>query len=198
MSEQHTRSTLPNSPLPFSSRPIIYTRPILCKARITPDSVQDLINHQLTAEGKCDESETSNCSVGCTSCGGGRRPLGDSGFSECKASSGTDLLATSRVSDVVPVAYREGASQLVLDGDWDLAEAEGEIHSDQPDWAGLAWKPVKMPNTIQYALFEAGAAVNPWHGANWEKLQWIAERDWYLRRRFRIPKTGWPPRPAYF
>src|ERR1035441_2958675 len=57
-----------------------------------------------------------------------------------KPSSGADLLATSRVSDVVPLAYREGASQLVLDGDWDLAEAEGEIHSDQPDWVGLAWK----------------------------------------------------------
>jgi beta-mannosidase len=93
-----------------------------------------------------------------------------------------------RVSDVVPLAYREGASQIVLDGEWDLAEAPGEFHSDQPDWAGLAWKHVKMPNTLQYALFEAGAVPNPWYGANWKKLQWIAERDWYLRRRFRIPK----------
>jgi hypothetical protein len=105
-------------------------------------------------------------------------------------SSGLDLLATSRVSDVVPAAFREGASQVVLDGEWDLAEAKGEIHSDQPDWAGAAWKRVKMPNTIQHALFEAGAAPNPWYGANWKELQWIADHDWYLRRRFRIPKEG--------
>ena len=71
-----------------------------------------------------------------------------------KLSSGADLLTTSRVSDVIPVAYREGLSKTILDGDWDLAEAEGEIHSDKPDWGGLAWKSVKMPNTIQYALFE--------------------------------------------
>ena len=62
------------------------------------------------------------------------------------------------------------------------------MHSDRADWAGLAWKHVKMPNTIQYALFEAGAVPNPWYGANWKKLQWIAENDWYVRRQFLIPK----------
>jgi beta-mannosidase len=108
--------------------------------------------------------------------------------SHAKPPSGTDLLATSRVSDVVPVAHREEANQIVLDGEWELAEANGEIHSDKPDWAGLAWKRVKMPNTLQHALFEANAAPNPWYSDNWKKLQWVAEHDWYLRRRFRIPE----------
>jgi len=112
---------------------------------------------------------------------------------ETKSTSTTDPLSTYRISDVIPVAPRGGASQIVLDGEWELAEAQGEICANQPDLAGLKWTRVRIPNTIQHALFEAGAVPNPWYGANWKQLQWIAERDWYLRRRFRTP-SGWSGR----
>ena len=57
-----------------------------------------------------------------------------------------------------------------------------------PDLSGLEWKHVRLPATIQYALFEAGAIPDPWYADNWKKLQWIHGRDWYLRREFRVPK----------
>lgn len=104
-----------------------------------------------------------------------------------KPDSGIGLPNSSRVYDVVPVAHRDGGSEIALDGEWDLAEAQREMRSDKLDLLGLTWKPVKMPNTIQHALFQADAAPNPWYSDNWKKLQWIAERDWYLRRRFRMP-----------
>ena len=104
----------------------------------------------------------------------------------------------SRVYDVLPVAQR-GASEISLDGEWELAEATHPFNSEwvnEPgvtphehdvDIEGLEWKRVQMPATIQYALFQAGAIPNPWYGGNWKKLQWIQDRDWYLRRHFRIP-----------
>ena len=46
-----------------------------------------------------------------------------------------------------------------------------------------------MPNSIQNALFEAGKIVNPWVGDNAKQLQWISQRDWYLRKRFTIPAS---------
>ena len=97
-------------------------------------------------------------------------------------------LAGSRVYDVVPVAYRQPGAEITFDGEWDLAEAKREMRSDKLDVGGLTWRRVRMPNTIQHALFEVGAVPNPWYSDNWKKLQWIAERDWYLRRRFRIPE----------
>ncbi len=98
----------------------------------------------------------------------------------------------SRVYDVLPVA-RRGENEMSLDGQWELAQATRELNSEIAAAAGLEWKQVQMPATVQFALFQAGAIKNPWYGENWKDLQWIQGRDWYLRRRFQVP-AGWKGR----
>lgn len=98
------------------------------------------------------------------------------------------MIEGSRVFDVLPVAQR-GEDEMTLDGQWDLAEATSDLNANSPEVADLKWKRVQMPATVQYALFKAGAAENPWFGDNWKKLQWIQDRDWYLRRRFQTPSA---------
>lgn len=101
-------------------------------------------------------------------------------------------LARTRVYTMLPVAARRESGsprdvrQFRLDGQWELAEAT-QSTADPDDAVSLAWIPVRMPNSIQNALFEAGRIENPWYAANNKKLQWISERDWCLRKRFRIP-----------
>lgn len=102
------------------------------------------------------------------------------------------FVAQTRVYDVLPVAQR-GDRELSLDGEWEIAEAKKELNSETVDIVALEWKQVRMPATIQYALFQAGAIENPWYGENWKRLQWIQEGDWYLRRRFQIP-AAWSGR----
>jgi beta-mannosidase len=46
-----------------------------------------------------------------------------------------------------------------------------------------------MPRPVQFALMEAGQVPNLWYGDNFKKLQWMQQRDWYLRRRFVIPES---------
>jgi beta-mannosidase len=48
---------------------------------------------------------------------------------------------------------------------------------------------VQMPKPVQYALMEAGQIPNLWVGENFRTLQWIQQRDWHLRHRFRIPEN---------
>ena len=99
----------------------------------------------------------------------------------------------ARTYDVLPISARaetgdEASSrQMTLGGQWDLAEAPAESGSALGDLDKLSWTHIEMPDAIQHALFLAGKTDNPWYGDNYKKLQWIAERNWYLRRRFRIP-----------
>ena len=53
----------------------------------------------------------------------------------------------------------------------------------------VLWIKTQMPRPVQYALMEAGQIPNLWYGENFKKLQWIQQRDWYLRRRFVIPES---------
>ena len=80
------------------------------------------------------------------------------------------------------------AWQISLREDWDLAEADNGLppgrYSEQ-----TAWVRVTMPRPVQYALMEAGKISNLWYADNYQHLQWIQKRDWYLRRRFTIPKS---------
>jgi hypothetical protein len=59
------------------------------------------------------------------------------------------LLSRSKVYDVVPVAPREQRAEIMLNGEWDLAEAKREIPPDKLDVGGLIWKRVQLPATIQ-------------------------------------------------
>ena len=105
------------------------------------------------------------------------------------------LAAAQRVYSPLPVAARSpigpgngGSSQILLDGDWELAEARSEFSPTAGDTIGSEWLTVSIPNSIPYALYKAGKTENPWWGDNNSKMQWIAQKDWYLRRRLGIPE----------
>lgn len=94
-----------------------------------------------------------------------------------------------RVYDSTPVAARseKSGNEMSLNGDWEVAQAPNGSAFEAVDSSLLEWKRVKLPNTIQYALFQSGFIDNPWFADNWKKLQWIHQTDWYLRRSFVIP-----------
>lgn len=98
------------------------------------------------------------------------------------------LASQTRVYSTLPIASRSEGSEILLDGAWELAEAKGGF-SPVVDDAGADWVGVDMPNTVQYALFESGKIENPWWADNYRKLQWIQQKDWYLRRKFSIPDS---------
>ena len=84
------------------------------------------------------------------------------------------------------------AQQITLTGqaEWELATAGKEVSLAPGDLSQREWTRVKLPNTIQHALFQAGKAPNPWYADNYKTLQSIHQQDWYLRRKFRVPE-GW-------
>ena len=107
-------------------------------------------------------------------------------------------LGTARVYAPTPVQSRpEGAAgdqsavgggwQMSLRDRWELLESDDSLAPGQyaPD---SLWIKTQMPRPVQYALMEAGQIPNLWYGENFKKLQWIQQRDWYLRRRFVIPE----------
>ena len=104
-----------------------------------------------------------------------------------------DDLAKWSIYSPLPAAQRDQTNELSLNGEWELAEAKDTFSAAPPDLSRLEWKRVRLPATVQYALFRAGAVPNPWYGDNWKKLQWIHGRDWYLRRSFQIP-SNWTGR----
>ena len=53
--------------------------------------------------------------------------------------------------------------------------------------AGLSWTKVRLPATVQFALFCAGKTPNPWFADNYKQLQSLHHKDWYLRRTFHMP-----------
>ncbi len=108
-------------------------------------------------------------------------------------------LGAARVFAPTPVQLRpehgastaseaQGFGQITLREGWQLLGADdrlapGHYSSDS------AWVKTQMPRPVQYALMEAGQVPNLWYGDNFKKLQWIQQRDWYLRRRFVIPES---------
>jgi len=106
-------------------------------------------------------------------------------------------LSAQRVFAATPVQARpdyvagaqSGASGVQMDfrDGWELQATDealppGQYSSERP------WIKTQMPRPVQYALMEAGEIPNLWYGENFKKLQWIQQRDWYLRRRFVIPE----------
>jgi beta-mannosidase len=86
------------------------------------------------------------------------------------------------------VGQRGSGSEMDLREGWELLGAEDGVMAGEysPD---SRWTQTQMPRPVQYALMEAGEIPNLWYGANFKKLQWIQQRDWYLRRRFVIPEA---------
>ena len=105
-------------------------------------------------------------------------------------------LAGQRLYAPTPVQlrpeYNQGATnggcEIVLRDGWELLGADDTLAPGQYAPGG-AWIKTEMPRPVQYALMQAGEIPNLWYGDNFKKLQWIQQRDWYLRRRFVIPEA---------
>ena len=63
-----------------------------------------------------------------------------------------------------------------LAGRWQLQDAEG----------GHACE-IAIPGDVHSALLAHGAIPDPYFGANEHVVQWVAHRDWTLRRSFEVP-----------
>src|SRR5271156_2155539 len=78
--------------------------------------------------------------------------------------------------------------QMNLRDGWELLATDDALPPGQYSSDSL-WIKTEMPRPGQYALMEAGQIPNLWYADNFKKLQWIQQRDWYLRRRFTIPES---------
>lgn len=59
--------------------------------------------------------------------------------------------------------------------------------SEQPETRDrLGWLPARVPGSVHDDLFRAGEAVDPYFERNSLGLEWIPERTWIYRRRFRL------------
>lgn len=94
----------------------------------------------------------------------------------------------SRVYTTLPVCDRSKASELTLSDGWQLCQAKDEFSVEPTLPRDDSWTAVRMPNTIQYALYLAGKIDNPWWSDSYKHLRWIQDADWYLRCRFRVPR----------
>jgi beta-mannosidase len=80
------------------------------------------------------------------------------------------------------------ACQMNLRDGWELLATDDALPPGQYS-ADSLWIKTQMPRPVHYALMEAGQIPNLWYADNFKKLQWIQQRDWYLRRRFAIPES---------
>ena len=80
-----------------------------------------------------------------------------------------------------------GGWQITLADGWELCGADDTLLPGQYP-SNSVWIKTLMPRPVQYALMEAGEVPNLWYGENFKKLQWIQQKDWYLRRRLVIPE----------
>lgn len=105
-------------------------------------------------------------------------------------------LAAQRVYASTPVQPRPGFDGASQSGGWEMDLRDGWelLGADDSIIAGeyspeSVWTKTQMPRPVQYALMNAGEIPNLWYGENFKRLQWIQQRDWYLRRRFVIPNS---------
>ena len=117
----------------------------------------------------------------------------DSRVAQSTLSKDYERLLEKRGYDMLPVSQRsesgnpKSVRQIDLGGEWELAEAPAEISLGLDNVDKLDWTRVKMPASIHQALYKAGKADSLWFGDGWEKALGLADRDWYLRRHFRVP-----------
>jgi beta-mannosidase len=90
--------------------------------------------------------------------------------------------------EYVVSADASGGQEINLRDEWELT---GAHETDPPGQysSNARWIKTEMPCPVQSALMEAGEVPNLWIGENFKKLQWIQQRDWYLRRKFVVPES---------
>jgi len=83
--------------------------------------------------------------------------------------------------------------RMKLDGLWDLKEAPNHGRSEyqmlfrEESWSGAI--PARVPCSVQTALFEASRIEDPNLRKNNLGSLWVAEREWWLRRKFTAPAS---------
>ena len=79
--------------------------------------------------------------------------------------------------------FETPAEVLDLSGHWDLRELDGA------NCASMA-----VPGDVHSALIAAGVIAHPYEGRNEVLVQWVAARDWSIRRTFELSNAnanGW-------
>ena len=66
-------------------------------------------------------------------------------------------------------------SKVDLQGRWSIEQVGGDVKVSGD-----------MPGGVHSALYEAGVIVDPYYGCNEEKIQWVAEEDWLISRKFNL------------
>ncbi|HEX2998906.1 MAG TPA: glycoside hydrolase family 2 protein [Armatimonadota bacterium] len=77
-------------------------------------------------------------------------------------------------------------SRVSLDGTWELAG----FPEGRGDWSWPEDRfPIRapVPGEVHPALMAAGLIPDPFYGANADRVRWVEEREWWYRRRFRVP-----------
>ncbi|HOJ23299.1 MAG TPA: glycoside hydrolase family 2 protein, partial [Armatimonadota bacterium] len=84
-------------------------------------------------------------------------------------------------------------NRLTLDGTWELAGFD----EGTGDWAWPEDRypiPAKVPGEVHPALMAAGLIPDPYYGDNASRASWVEEKEWWYRRRFRLPEGFLHPR----
>src|SRR5919202_3285801 len=82
-------------------------------------------------------------------------------------------------------------SPFTLDGDsWQVRgclgrEWEWHVGPNKP-WDAPGWLPARVPGSVIDDLHRAGEVPDPYHERNSRLLEWVSERAWVYRRRFRV------------
>ncbi len=84
---------------------------------------------------------------------------------------------------------RPGEEHLALNGDWDLGYRDDAI-STTADLQGQKWIKATVPNSAQWALYEAGVLPYPYAHLNTRRYTWVPDKVWYYRRSFTVPPAA--------
>jgi len=85
------------------------------------------------------------------------------------------------------ISPRLGPQHLSLDGEWELGYRDTPIETLQDLASPQKWIHSQVPNSVQWALYQAGALPYPYGGLNTRKYAWVPDKVWYQRRRFEVP-----------
>ncbi len=81
---------------------------------------------------------------------------------------------------------RTGKQHELLDGEWEMGYLDAPIVSPQDLLPHSKWIKVRVPNSVQWALYESGELPNPYLHLNSRKYAWVPKKVWYYRRQFQL------------
>ncbi len=88
------------------------------------------------------------------------------------------------------ITPRTSVQHLDLSGKWDLLQKDSEISAINELVNAWQYK-INVPNSIHWALFEAGVLPHPYYHLNSEKYNFIDEKVWYYRKKFDTPLSAY-------